>query len=410
MSESYYVTGKLIPVSSVSDAAIGRGSLVVHFKPFKMLPLYCKPVPLFLFVWILMLVALSFHISYVSYPTMGVPLLLFSVSLASMLLGYAVSTAALSRGPERGSQTSFAIDVRKMRQLNNAFAATCLSIIAFNWVTQGPPPLFGHIGDYLIYGRLKQILFALLVVVTVNATFDSSKLRKCAYVIFGLAWLLIYMSRGFAVQAAMQILFAHSLKTSVRLKWIYLAALAGVVSVVIGATALGNQRTAKEVFLVFMQIRPKYNDWPSAFLWLDSYIAVPFSNLCWLVDKIPFHGPTLSFLYSLLPSFWNPADPHASIHDDVRIIDGVSTYLMNYVLDLSYFGVFFANFLLGVGCGWARVRGGGRQMLATAVFMVSLLFIFFVDYFSILSTVIIFWTQKYVQKRCFYPLHAEVKE
>ncbi len=75
-----------------------------------------------------------------------------------------------------------------------------------------------------------------------------------------------------------------------------------------------------------------------AYLWLTSYISIPFSNLCWLFAKGNFHGPTLSFLYPLLPSFLMPANPHASIHNDLRIIDGASTYLAAYALDFSYLG------------------------------------------------------------------------
>jgi hypothetical protein len=136
------------------------------------------------------------------------------------------------------------------------------------------------------------------------------------------------------------------------------------------------------------------------YLWLTSYISIPFSNLCWLFAKGNFHGPTLSFLYPLLPSFLTPPDPHASIHDDLSIIDGASTYLAGYALDFSYLGVYLANMILGIGCGWLMERALPKSILVGGLFLTCLTFIFFSDMFSPLSTVIQFAIQAAVQRNC----------
>ena len=179
-------------------------------------------------------------------------------------------------------------------------------------------------------------------------------------------------------------------------------------------TLIGNARTAQGVFLEYLQIRHKYSDWPMAYLWLTSYISIPFSNLCWLFAKGNFHGPTLSFLYPLLPSFLTPPDPHASIHDDLTIIDGASTYLAGYVLDFSYLGVYLANMVLGIGCGWLMERALPKSILVAGLFLTCLTFIFFSDMFSPLSTVLQFAIQAAVQRKCFQwggePVESRVPE
>src|SRR5579871_5592730 len=50
-------------------------------RPDWSLPFYCKPVNLFVISWLLMLGTLVFRVSYDSYPEIGLPILLFVVSM-----------------------------------------------------------------------------------------------------------------------------------------------------------------------------------------------------------------------------------------------------------------------------------------------------------------------------------------
>jgi hypothetical protein len=198
------------------------------------------------------------------------------------------------------------------------------------------------------------------------------------------------------------VLFVFSLKTAMSKKKIYSVAVCCLGLAVVAINLIGNARTTQGVFLEYLQIRHKYSDWPMASLWLTSYISIPFSNLCWLFAKGNFHGPTLSFLYPLLPSFLTPPDPHASIHDDLSIIDGASTYLAAYALDFSYLGVYLANMVLGMGCGWLMERALPKSILVAGLFLTCLTFIFFSDMFSPLSTILQFAIQAAVQRKCFH--------
>jgi oligosaccharide repeat unit polymerase len=365
------------------------------------LPLYCNPLVLFCLNWVAMLVALSFHITYVSYPDMGMPLLLFGLSLASFLFGYIVSRMLLHRWPTRSDALPYSIDVTRLWQSNLIFCGASLMIIIFNWALSGPPPALGDPATYLTYGRFKQVLFPLLVIVTVNSMLDSSRWRKALFAMFGIAGMALYITRGLLMVGLLQMLFVFSLKTQISRRKLYTIAAGFLVFAVVVITLIGNARTAQGVFLEYLQIRHKYFGWPMSYLWLTSYISIPFSNLCWLFAKGNFHGPTLSFLYPLLPSFLTPPDPHAAIHNDLSIIDGASTYLAAYVLDFSYVGVYLANLLLGIGCGWLMERSLPKHILVAGIFLTCLSFIFFSDMFTPLSTILQFAIQCAVQKKCF---------
>lgn len=365
------------------------------------LPLYCNPLVIFVLNWILMLISLSFQITYVTYPNMGIPLLLAGLSLGSFLFGYLVSRTLLHRWPTRTESLSYTLNVTRLWQASLLCCAAAILIIVFNWVLSGPPPAIGDPSSYLIYGRFKQVLFPLLVVVTVNSLLDSSRWRKVLFASFGIAGMALYITRGLLMVSLLQMLFVFSLRTRMSKKKIYTIAVCCLGLAVVAITLIGNARTAQGVFLEYLQIRHKYSDWPMAYLWLTSYISIPFSNLCWLFAKGNFHGPTLSFLYPLLPSFLTPPDPHASIHDDLSIIDGASTYLAAYALDFSYLGIYLANMVLGIGCGWLMERALPKSILVAGLFLTCLTFIFFSDMFSPLSTILQFAIQAAVQRSCF---------
>ena len=69
----------------------------------------CSAIPLSIFVlnWSLMMVSLSFQVTYVSYPAMGMPILLFAMSLGSFLFGYFVTRTLLRRWPTSSGALSY---------------------------------------------------------------------------------------------------------------------------------------------------------------------------------------------------------------------------------------------------------------------------------------------------------------
>lgn len=373
-----------------------------QLRPRDEIPFFCNPLVIFLANWALMMVSLSFQITYVTYPTFGMPLLLCAISIGSFLFGYIVSRMLLHRWPAQSVASFFALDVTQLWQINLLLCAASLAIIIFNWVSSGPPPAIGDPSSYLTYGRFKQVLFPLLVTITVNAVLDPSRWRKALFIIFGVAGMTVYITRGLLMVALLQMFFVFALKTRLSRRKLYFILIGFIAFTVVVITVIGNARTAQGVFFEYLQIRQKFSDWPMAYLWLTSYISIPFSNLCWLFAKGSFHGPTLSFLYPLLPSFLTPPDPHAAIHNDLSIIDGASTYLAAYALDFSYLGIYLANLVLGIACGWLRERALPKSLLIAGILLTCLSFIFFSDMFTPLSTVLQLALQSAIQRRCFH--------
>lgn len=366
----------------------------------KELPLFCNPVVLFFVNWAAMLATLSIHVTYVTYPGMALPVELFAISTVSMLCGYVITAMLVRRSAMPQPAARFVLDARSLVRMNIVLCLMCVMIVAFNWIAEGPPPALGDPSSYLTYGRFRQLLFPMLTVITVSTFLDRSRVRRVIFASFGFLCLGIYITRGLMVLTLLELFFVISLTSTMSKRKLYGLCMIGAAFTIAGATILGNIRTAQAVFFEFLQIREKYFEWPMASLWLTSYISIPFSNLCWILKAVPYHGPTLAFLYPLLPSFMAPVDPHLAMHDDLRIIDGASTYLAMYALDFSYFGAFVPNLILGSACAWIMERGFPRHFLISALFLTCISFICFSDMFSPLSTIVQVVLLAFIQKRC----------
>ncbi len=396
---SFSATGEWPELSGVDASHTMR---VGVFRPRRELPIYCNPIALFVAVWIVMLACLSFRVSYVIYPSFGIPFLIFIIALGSLFLGYFASTSILDPDATQDNAIPYVLDVTRLWRINLLFCALAVALIGLNWITVGPPPLLSDPSSYLTYGKLKQILFPLLTCIAVNATLDPSRLRRYLLIAFALSLLAMYVARGVLLATFVQMFFLVSLKSGMSRKKQYLLALCALCVAIAGMTVIGNLRTAHDVFIEFLEIRGKYSNWPTAFLWVVSYISIPFSNLCWMVAHGSSHGPTFSFLYSLLPSFMMPPDPYADFYGSMNVIDGASTYLSAWALDFSYLGIYLANLMIGIGCGWLVTGSYPRQILILVICLNAISLLFFADYVFLLSTVIQMMLQAYVQKRCFH--------
>ena len=243
------------------------------------LPLYCSPAILFAFNWLLMLSSLRARVTYVTYPFMGIPLLLCALSVGSFLLGHVVARVIFHRESGQDQPLTYALDVTRLWNLNLLLCCAALLIILFNWIAIGPPPALGDPTSYLTYGRFKQILFPLLVAIVVNATLDTSRWRMALFAFFGIAGLSLYITRGLLMVALLQVFFVFSLRTNISRRKLHAIAFGVLAFAVVAATLLGNARTSHDVFLQYLQIRHKYFEWPMAGLWFTSYVSIPFPYL-----------------------------------------------------------------------------------------------------------------------------------
>jgi hypothetical protein len=365
---------------------------------------YCRPLALFLVVWLLMLACFQIRLSYTSYPDLSLALKLFACSLISFLIGYfTVHSAYFAVGFSPSGASQYRIDITRLRQFQLATFVTAFAIIFMNWKLYGSPPIFGEdtLG-YQEYGSLRQILFPATMALFVSAPLEPSFFRRWFFYIFGPLVLIGYASRGYLLITLFQTLVVFSLRTSLSKKRIYIVAFSTLCIAVLLANAIGNGRlnVGSAALLGYMQIKRTFYDWPTAYLWVISYVATPMSNLCWIVHVYRYDHPSASFMYSMLPGFLSPKPLEISDLGSENIIDGVHTYIAKYYLDLWVFGIFGINYIWGLISGYMNAGNRlGRNYLTSAVLLGCMGFMFFSDLLTIfiilLELSILYLAQRY---------------
>lgn len=375
-----------------------------RLRPLEQLPFFCHPVYMFLAIWIVMLGTLELQVSWSTYPDRAVGLTVFLISVLAMLAGFAV-TRQSDDSDFQPALERYSIRIEPLRKSVLILGGCSLLLVIYNYVAFGLPPIAGFIGfstlDYQEYGRFKQALQPMVSALFLNSLIESSKWRRWLWSAFALGIMLAYVLRGPLLMAMAQAVVLWSIRTTVSKRKIYIRALVVLLIALGMITIVGNYRTSQDIFFSFMEIKPEFKSWPMALLWPISYISVPISNLCWIIHGAHFTQPTLSFLYPVLPSFWAPANPHDIALSDSHIIDGVHTYLANYYLDFSWFGIVAVNFGLGVLSAFLVNRERiSRYLLISPVLLSAMGLIFFWDFFIYLPTLGQLAIQAMVQKHC----------
>jgi len=357
------------------------------------IPFYCSPLHLFFAEWAIMLAAFELRISYISYPALDLPLFLFCISAVAFLGGYATVRYGYAAVRPKPSRSDFyRVDLSRLRLFYTISIVGALAIILMNLKLYGAPPIFGAFGvdtlDYQEYGSLDQPLFTAILVVFVSAPLETSAWRRWALYVFGPVAFLVYGSRGYLLIMLFQALVVFSLRTKLSKGKIYAVAGTTLLAAVLLSDLIGNSRNSLGVdaLLGFLQIKRAYYGWPSANLWVISYIASPFSNLCWIVHVYGYKGPSLKFLYSTLPGFLTPKELLMSTdYGTEKIVDGVHTYMAKYFLDFWYFGIFGINYIWGLIAGYLHTGDRlTRDFLVSSVLIGCMGFMFFSDFLTIL--------------------------
>ena len=371
-------------------------------------PFYCNPFQLFFAVWALMLAFVQLRVSYTSYPYVSTAFYLFASSACSFLAGYAtVRLAYFSVGYRPVGPSSYQIDISKLRRFHLGAIVVTLSIIVMNLKLYGLPAMFGFFGadtvSYFEYGSLRQPLFTAILVLFVSAPVEPSRIRRWFLYIYAPLCFLCYGSRGYLLIMFFQALVVFSLRTAMSKQKIYLVALITLCVAVLASNLIGIGRYstgAAEALLLGMHIKHSYYDWPTAYLWVISYINTPISNLCWIVHVYPYRHPSFSWLYSALPGFWAPKPLEAGDLGSEQIVDGVHTYLGKYFIDFWVFGIFGINYVWGLIA--AFITAGNRltrNYLTSAVLLGCMVFMFFSDFLTILIIMLellaLGWAQRY---------------
>ena len=370
-------------------------SKVLPYRIKSEIPIFCKPISLFLTMWLIMLLSLQMHVTVYSYPDIGLALLLFFCSVCSLVAGYLIVRMAYKLDTaEVPNRPFYQVAVKPLRRAEWILIAVITAILLANFVAYGPPPLLSVLGattlNYVEYGKLKQLLNAAAMTLTVAASLEPSRRRKI--LIYSLTFLsmVAYATRGFLLIMLAQAFFVFSLQAKTSKRKLYIVALSTLAAAALLSNLIGNGRaeSTTEAFVAFFGITSTYAKWPMTTLWFLSYISSPISNMCWIVRSYHVTGPSSIFLGPLLPAFWAPESLESQYLGSPFIIDGVHTYLAKYYLSLWYFGVVLINLLWGgIAAFLTHHDRLIRKTLTSAVLLAAIVFIFFADFLTTLHTV-----------------------
>jgi hypothetical protein len=359
-------------------------------------PFYCKPLGLFLCEWLIMLGTFQMHVSINSYPDLPLAVFVFGLSFASFLLGhYTIRATAYSLNYTPVFAPFYQVNLPRLRQIQWVLFFIAGGIVVMNFVSYGKPPIFGFLGDdtlnYIEYGKLKQLSNTVTLALFVSASLETSRRRRYLTFSFCFFCMMAYVTRGFLLLMLAQGLFVFSLRTQISKRALYLTAVTTLILGILLAGAIGNGRneSTSQAFVAFFGIQPAYANWPMTLLWAISYVATPFSNLCWIIHSYTYTHPTLTFLNTLLPAFWSAPPLEVGDLGSSSIIDGVHSYLSKYYLDLWYFGIFLINYVWGLISGYFSL--GNRlaaRALTSSVLLAAMAFMFFADYLTFLAIVL----------------------
>jgi len=370
--------------------------------------MYLLILPLLIFfgIWLFIFFTLSFSITEVSYQINELFVTLFLFSFLSYLIGL----ISLSIFPKIKSNSIIYYSIsNSIKSLKKQYSQTILkqslffiyififTIVIFNIISDGLPPLFGFFGyetiNYLEYGRFLGFLIPLSGILIVISPILTSKIQSRFAFFVGVLIILLYINRGPLIFYLFQYIIIKSIisfyntedKYKFFIKQIVVYSLFLIIVIAI-ITIIGEFRSGSESFRIYLRITDKaFEDYNMAFLWIVAYVSIPISNFMHYYEASSLYElKSISFLSSLLPAFLNDnLDLKNDISNITTTIDGVHSYMYNWFYGLGIYGIFLINFFYGIMTFLSR-----KNILIYTLSINILFFSFFIDYLFYFPTLV----------------------
>ncbi|MER3481880.1 MAG: hypothetical protein C4332_00615 [Meiothermus sp.] len=311
--------------------------------------------------------------------------------LPASLIGYLLARSWLALGSFkeqidtlRGKSKILRLSKSRTRLAALTLMFLIVVITLSNWRSYGPLPAITLLtrGDsqytYLNYGRLMYITFSAAMLLALLSLFERSRLWIAFMISLATGTFLVYVSRGFLIQAILQyvLLWIFIRRPKLSLRTILLTFLVLIVIVLIMGW-IGSIRTGTNHFINAMQIRQEWRIWPSGVLWIIGYISFPLANMVALLNSFSEHtGGVLNLTASVPPLFWgvlgleDTADLLSSIIGTYfpNPLNTVATYNGWIFIDFGIWGMLIFNFILGlIGSFLYTFARATRSLLACIV-------------------------------------------
>ncbi|MBF6595772.1 MAG: oligosaccharide repeat unit polymerase [Thermaceae bacterium] len=326
--------------------------------------------------------------------------------LTASLIGYLSLRSLNELGILRDQTTTLYQKILSTSKTRTRWAALALMVLIgvitiANWRSYGPLPaitiLTGANSEYtyLNYGRLMYVVFSAAMLLGLLSLLERSKLRAALMIGFAIGTFLVYVSRGFLIQAVIQYIlfwiFMRRPKLNLRT---FLAILSAVVIIGLVLGWIGSIRTGTSQFISAMRIRQEWQGWPSGVLWAVGYISFPLANMIALYNSFrDYTGGVLNLTASIPPIFWGTfgLEDTTSLLDPIirtyfpNPLNTVATYNGWIFIDFGIWGVFIFNFFLGLFGSLfymlARMRGSLVAIMCCSIFISCLILGVFANLF-----------------------------
>lgn len=377
----------------------------INIEGHPLTPFYFKNSYLFIISWIAMATSLSIGVSHSTHEADFLFYLLLTLSLISFAFGYLLwglthpsyKTHALSHLFIQSEST----DKKLYRILLTLFTIS-IPLMAFNYITDGPPPIFGFFGhetkNYLEYGRFLAPIIAISGIIIMMSALFKKKYLTLFFLSLGAIVIVLHVQRGpllfhmlqfIVLYTTIQNMASNQLGKTTRIRLV--TQLIVIASLAIGAGWLmgyiGNLRSGMDSFVEFLNIKQEFVDTMNpGLLWVITYISTPISNFLHFTSSSPFGGDiSLHFISRTLPSFLWATDGilEKTIEQNANIIDGVHSYLFYWYSGLGLAGLIMINAIYG----WFS-KGSQNNIFLSPIFASIMIFSFFIDYLFYFPTLL----------------------
>ncbi|XKH59407.1 oligosaccharide repeat unit polymerase [Halomonas sediminis] len=352
------------------------------------------PLVIFIAVWAIIAVSVSLRVSTSFQDDISPLYQLMGVSIAMYSIGFGLVALLGNTSRTRHCLTlhQVATVTHQTQRFMWVILLLAFAIVALNLVTYGLPPFFGFLGvdtyNYLEYGRLKGILFALAAFIVLLSAYARPTLGLFMKAV-GIGIFILYVSRGYIIFSLLGYFFLVLHLRNIRIGRMLLYGLLLVVLMVIIMEVVGHYRTGTASFFAALNIKPEFQQMNAGIVWLLAYISMPAINIIELTQHHTFFaGKALysagmpafmavdtevnSYFASIIPNHYNTA----------------SGYLANVYLDFGWYGVALYNLLLGMAA--SAIHRFSANYLLKSIFLAATALMFFNDYFVYFTTFTMF--------------------
>jgi len=241
--------------------------------------------------------------------------------------------------------------------------AIITAITIANYIRYGYLPIMpilfkaNESSNYITYGFFKYPVFggAMLLIMLYPAMIKTLKSKVLLF--FSVGIIVVFVSRGFLIQAAIQFIVFYFYRNRPRINVKFIILSVGLIVLTIIVIGMwGDLRSGKSALFTAMKIKSSMDGVPTPLLWVVTYISLPLENMTHILSGFTNYYYGKLTLASITPPFlWHVFSMKTpnELYDPIVFhylpspLNNMSTYSAIPYIDFGWLGV--ACFNLGIG-------------------------------------------------------------